>query len=153
MSRYYDPVTHRFVNADIDNIRGVGSATIENTNLFLYCDNNPLSRSDEYGDFWNIIGGAVFGSLIGAGVEIAGQIISGKGINELDWGYISIEVLSEMTSGVLALCGVPPVTSIAIDCAIASAASILHSVKDGDYFATAQKMLFGMVSRLRHCRQ
>lgn len=72
MSRYYDPVTHRFVNADIDNIRGVGSATIENTNLFLYCDNNPLSRSYEYGDFWNIIGGDVFGSLIGAGVEIAG---------------------------------------------------------------------------------
>ncbi|MCQ4021697.1 MULTISPECIES: RHS repeat-associated core domain-containing protein [unclassified Ruminococcus] len=43
MSRYYDPVTHRFVNAD-DRIDG--STGILGSNVFAYCNNNPIINYD-----------------------------------------------------------------------------------------------------------
>ena len=67
-SRYYDPVVKRFVNAD-----GAAFATINpysngltDKNYFAYCDNNPVSRSDDGGTFFNTVIGAVVGGLTGA---------------------------------------------------------------------------------------
>ena len=40
-SRYYDPVTGRFLNADSQINPGVLG-----TNLFAYCENNPVNMSD-----------------------------------------------------------------------------------------------------------
>ena len=67
-SRYYDPQVKRFVNAD-----GAALATINpysdgltDKNYFAYCDNNPTSRSDDGGEFWNIVAGAVIGGIGGA---------------------------------------------------------------------------------------
>ena len=67
-SRYYDPQVKRFVNAD-----GAAFATINpysdgltDKNYFAYCDNDPVSRSDDGGTFFNTIIGAVVGGLTGA---------------------------------------------------------------------------------------
>ena len=51
-SRYYNPEFGRFISADglIDN-RGATSQ-----NLFAYCGNNPVNRSDLSGLFWKEIG-------------------------------------------------------------------------------------------------
>ena len=49
MSRYYDPVTHRFINADGYFQAGT---TILDGNTFAYCANNPVSRADTGGDSW-----------------------------------------------------------------------------------------------------
>ena len=49
MSRYYDPVTHRFINAD-GYFQSGGS--ILDANTFAYCGNNPVSRADTGGDSW-----------------------------------------------------------------------------------------------------
>ena len=46
-SRYYDPVTHRFINAD----RQLNDDIFGN-NLFTYCNNNPVVYSDPEGHFW-----------------------------------------------------------------------------------------------------
>ncbi|MCQ4114244.1 RHS repeat-associated core domain-containing protein [Ruminococcus sp. zg-921] len=46
MSRYYDPVTHRFLNAD-DRIDG--STGILGSNVFAYCNNNPIINYDPNG--------------------------------------------------------------------------------------------------------
>ena len=46
-SRYYDPVTHRFINAD-----GQLNGDILGCNLFSYCSNNPVIRSDKTGEDW-----------------------------------------------------------------------------------------------------
>ena len=48
-SRYYDPVTGRFVNAD-----GYVSTgqDITGFNMFAYCGNNPVNRADSSGESW-----------------------------------------------------------------------------------------------------
>ena len=43
MSRYYDPITHRFINAD-GYFQSGGS--ILDANTFAYCRNNPITNSD-----------------------------------------------------------------------------------------------------------
>ena len=45
-SRYYDPVTHRFINADGLVSTGTG---ILGYNMFAYCNNNPITLSDYNG--------------------------------------------------------------------------------------------------------
>ena len=45
-SRYYDPVTHRFINADTQLNQGDSSLGY---NMFTYCNNNPVNQSDPDG--------------------------------------------------------------------------------------------------------
>jgi RHS repeat-associated protein len=49
MSRYYDPVTHRFINAD-GYFQSGGS--ILDANTFAYCGNNLINNSDSTGEGW-----------------------------------------------------------------------------------------------------
>ncbi len=53
MSRYYDPVTHRFINAD-GYFQAGGS--ILDTNMSAYCRNNPVMYSDPTGEACSIHG-------------------------------------------------------------------------------------------------
>ena len=48
-SRYYDPVTHRFINAD-SIIADVGDL-IQGYNVFAYCFNNPVNMRDLSGNW------------------------------------------------------------------------------------------------------
>lgn len=45
-SRYYDPQTHRFLNADV--LVSTGQGMLGN-NMFAYCRNNPVCRKDTRG--------------------------------------------------------------------------------------------------------
>ena len=45
-SRYYDPATHRFINADSFASTGQGFL---GTNMFAYCNNNPVNCADPTG--------------------------------------------------------------------------------------------------------
>ncbi len=47
-SRYYDPANHRFINADI--LASTGQGFI-GTNMFAYCNNNPINLEDSAGAF------------------------------------------------------------------------------------------------------
>ena len=51
-SRYYDPEVGRFINADDIGIISIDPTSLYDKNLYAYCDNNPVSRSDSQGDFW-----------------------------------------------------------------------------------------------------
>ena len=46
-SRYYDPITGRFLNADVYCDTQTGSPL--STNMFAYCENEPLMNVDIYG--------------------------------------------------------------------------------------------------------
>ena len=59
-SRYYDPVTGRFLNADGFVSTGQG---VLGTNMFAYCGNNPVNRVDRNGEFSNPVG-EFFNSVI-----------------------------------------------------------------------------------------
>ena len=48
-SRYYDPTVGRFINADGYVSTGQG---ISDYNMFAYCGNDPVDRSDPNGKFW-----------------------------------------------------------------------------------------------------
>lgn len=66
-SRYYDPVTGRFINADVycDT-----NTDIFGTNMFTYCNNDPINQIDpegtdaKWGQFENGAGGAGHTSLL-----------------------------------------------------------------------------------------
>ena len=47
-SRYYDPVIGRFLNADV--YCDTGTGTPLSTNMFAYCENNPVMRYDFTGE-------------------------------------------------------------------------------------------------------
>ena len=59
MSRYYDAVTHRFINAD--GYFQAGTSILDG-NTFAYCANNPIYSSDPTGS--SIIFGALIGGLL-----------------------------------------------------------------------------------------
>ena len=77
-SRYYDPQTGRFINADgyIADTNG----NIHGSNLFAYCFNNPVNMSDETGAWpsWNDVGNFFknVGNTIVKGAKAVGKFFS-----------------------------------------------------------------------------
>ncbi|MBQ8772337.1 MAG: RHS repeat-associated core domain-containing protein [Clostridia bacterium] len=86
MSRYYDPATGRFINAD--SLEYLDPETIGGLNLYAYCGNNPVMGVDPEGHMpqwakW-LVGGLVIAGLAiatvatgGAAGGVAGFILAG----------------------------------------------------------------------------
>ena len=87
-SRYYDFANCRFLNADTfatTDANGFLSA-----NMFAYCENNPIMRTDESGEFFNTVIGAVVGATFGAvSAAIAGTSIWGGALSGAVSGAIA----------------------------------------------------------------
>ena len=66
-SRYYDPITTRFINAD-----GYVSTgqDISGYNMFAYCANNPINRADYSGQLWGIVIGTAL--VVGLVASLSG---------------------------------------------------------------------------------
>ena len=64
-SRYYNPVWGRFINADTADVLGASPGKANwDKNLFAYCDNDPVNRKDDGGEFRHIIAsGAINGAI------------------------------------------------------------------------------------------
>ncbi|MBR0541459.1 MAG: RHS repeat-associated core domain-containing protein, partial [Clostridia bacterium] len=113
-SRYYSPQLHRFISADNEYVSTATPMAMTDKNLFAYCDNNPVVRADDGGQFWNIIVGAA----VGGALEIVGQLISGKSVKELNWAKIGVSALSgglTAAVGPLAGCLISGATDVAMD--------------------------------------
>ena len=65
-SRYYDPATGRFLNADDTAYLGV-TETTSGYNLFSYCNSNPVYYKDSFG-FGPV--GAIIGGILGFGLGV-----------------------------------------------------------------------------------
>lgn len=57
-SRYYDASICRFINADIFEIASITKNIVAGTNLFSYCNNNPINYIDPNGTFRISVGWA-----------------------------------------------------------------------------------------------
>ncbi len=71
-SRYYDPITMRFINAD-GAIASVGGE-VSGYNQFAYCFNNPVNLSDETGDWPRWITATV--AAVAAVVAVVATVVS-----------------------------------------------------------------------------
>ena len=76
-SRYYNPEIGRFICAD----EQLNNDSLGN-NLFAYCGNNPISRSDSSGKGWWIVAGAVAGAIIGAAGQALSNYVHGEKWNK-----------------------------------------------------------------------
>lgn len=63
-SRYYDPETGRFLNADDVDFIGA-SGTVLGNNAFAYCENNPVNSMDSSGAAVGLIQSMAIGALLG----------------------------------------------------------------------------------------
>ena len=63
-SRYYDPETGRFINADDAAFLGA-TGTLLSCNLFAYCENNAVNYADPSGNIAANVVGAIVGGIIG----------------------------------------------------------------------------------------
>ena len=74
-SRYYDPEVGRFINADAFTSTDISGAL--STNMFAYCENNPVAREDPSGELSDII----IGGLIGMASNMISSAVAGNDFN------------------------------------------------------------------------
>lgn len=86
-SRYYDFANCRFINADAYVTTNVGS--ILNSNMFAYCENNPIMLVDQDGGVPVIIAGALIGGLVGAVSGALSSALQGGDKSEIMAGALS----------------------------------------------------------------
>ncbi len=83
-SRYYDPQTGRFINADT--LDYLEPESINGLNLYAYCYNNPINYVDPTGHMPFFILTAIIGAIIGVAITAAVDYIPDKEFN-LHWGW------------------------------------------------------------------
>ena len=84
-SRYYDPEIGRFINAD--SYASTDATGLLSTNMFAYCENDPVNKSDPSGEFWNIVAGAA----LGAGMEVLTQLATGTKLRDINWVDVAVQ--------------------------------------------------------------
>ena len=103
-TRYYDPITCRFINQD--SLLGANK-DIYSYNLFAYCSNNPTNLEDQDGTFAGAIFGLIYAAATAVTVAVtsyaAGQSKSNTGIT---WEDVGNAVWNTIT------CIVDPIGSI-----------------------------------------
>ena len=80
-SRYYDPEIGRFINAD--SYASTDATGLLSTNMFAYCENDPVNNYDDSGRF--CAPAALVNGILSAGLAVAGACVdslqSGEAIN------------------------------------------------------------------------
>ncbi len=143
-SRYYNPVWGRFINADTADVLGASPDKANwDKNLFAYCDNAPVNRKDDGGDFWNIVAGAV----IGGGLELVGQLLSGKTFAEVNWAKVGVSAVSgglTAAVGPVAGCLISGATDVAMDALDGNINSVVDAVKSFAWGAAKAAASYGV---------
>lgn len=146
-SRYYDPITGRFINAD----GKISSGTdVLGANQYTYCGNNPVSRIDPSGEAWWhwAIGAAVVVACAALTVVTAGGAAAGMAaVAAVGSGMAAASTASTVAAG--AFIG----ASIAYGTAVIAAASTSNSAKefnDKGNWGTIASTALGAISGAAH---
>ena len=111
--------------------------------MFSYCENNPINCSDKSGQFLNIIAGAV----VGGGLELAGQLLSGKSLSEVNWAKVGVSAISgglTAAVGPVAGCLISGATDVAIDALNGNINSIADAAKSFAWGAAKAAVSYGV---------
>ena len=119
-SRYYDPEIRRFISSDAVTILAASTETLHNRNLYTYCNQNPLTRSDSNGNLWTAVAGAV-----GAAISLADQLIVQK--KEMSW-KVAAQVAVDGISAAVGASAVGVIGQIVTNVAT----TVVSCVLDGD---------------------
>ena len=102
-SRYYDPTTGRFLNADTTSVLTATPTALTDKNLYAYCDNNPVMRVDDGGEFWVTIGIMAIGGLIGSAISTVSSIVTQQALTgTVNWKSVGVAAVSGFVSGAIA---------------------------------------------------
>ena len=98
--------------------------------MFAYCGNNPVSRKDNSGEFWNVVIGAVVGAALSAASELASQVINHVATGEkINWGDVATSAAGgAVYGGVMAATG----SNMAASMASTATTSVINGVRNGD---------------------
>ena len=121
-SRYYDPAVGRFINADNYPSTGQG---LSGNNMFAYCGNNPVSREDDGGEFWNFVIGAAVGGLVGG---VVSAVTSYAQTGEIDWGAVAINAAVGTAGGLIAASGLGTVCQAGLTAVISGGGNFAEQV-------------------------
>ena len=126
-SRYYDPEIGRFINAD--SYASTDATGLLSTNMFAYCENDPVNRSDPSGEAFSLITIAV-GATVGALVNAAGTALSNVAAGK-DWNDgIGLALLSGAVFGAVSTISMNPAARLAISAVASAAESVYDQVKN-----------------------
>ena len=138
-SRYYNPETGRFINADAESLitASPDSATWDK-NLFAYCDNNPIVRVDNGGNWWHVIVGAAVGVVAQYISDITISLAQGEDFADalkptstwVDYGAAAL-------SGAFAATSIGLGTSVVVNAAISSVTYITNSAISNEAVSVA----------------
>ena len=120
-TRFYDPVTRRFISADTSAVITTTPTALTDKNLYAYCDNNPVMRVDNGGEFWNFVIGGIVGGIVG-GVVAA--------LNGEDASGIIVATIAGVASGVVAATGLGMIAQASISAGISAAADFANQTID-----------------------
>ena len=115
--------------------------------MYLYCGNNPVTRADDEGDFWNIVVGAVVGAVFSVAAQVINNAIQGESL--LDG--VGTAALTGAASGALAASGVELVVSVVGNAAISMAGNATNQVikNEGfDNFDVGDMLLDGAIGAI-----
>lgn len=126
-SRYYDPEIGRFINAD--SYASTDATGLLSTNMFTYCENDPVNKSDPSGEAFSLITIAV-GATVGALVNAAGTALSNVAAGK-DWNDgIGLALLSGAVFGAVSTISMNPAARLAISAVASAAESVYDQVKN-----------------------
>ena len=136
-SRYYNPDHCRFINADGYSIPSQFRETLDNKNLYAYCNNKPINQVDTSGYFGLLAGmiiGAVVGALVGGVVSAVSQHVNE---GEVNWGIVAVDAVSGALSGALSATAIGLGASVAANAALGTATYVAEQrVKDEEITVT-----------------
>ena len=129
-SRYYDFANCRFINADTfatTDANGFLSA-----NMFAYCENNPVMRTDEDGEVSHIVIGAIVGAAAGIAGQLISDLVSGGKISSWQ-NYVGSAIGGALGGAVLAATGKPKLANAVTDGMSTLATGVISKLTDDSY--------------------